>query len=326
MQSQENQSEQPSDNEYSEYVTSEEEGNNQNSSRQNATPRYKLWLRKLLNPYLLGLMALIIIAGSITWFAKTSNESTIDIDGSDVATSTLTEDDFTTLAQEQAEIDSTNKLLNVRANSVFDGTMLVKSSLEVQGQLQVGEKMTLNDLIVSGQSTFNNLDLSNDLNVQGQTQLNGSTTIQNDLSVSNSLNVAGGGTFAGNLTANSIEAGDLSFSGDLNMNGHIVTGGAQTSASSGNSVGSGGTASVNGNDTAGTVNVSTGGSPSAGILANVQFGSAYGSAPSVNITPVGSSSGNLDWYVTRTPGGFKIGASSAPSGGSNYSFDYFIVE
>lgn len=278
----------------------------------------------LLNPYVWGFVVLVCISGGIIWYAQTSNEA-VNIDSQDLSSSRINQEDFASLAAEQAEIDSTNKTLNVQANSVFDGTMLVRSSLEVQGKLRAGQELILNDMSVTGQATINNLDISQDLNVQGDTQL-GTTSVQGGLTVNDDITVDGSGTFAGNLTANAIEAGNLSFSGNLRMNGQIITGGSQTDASPGNSAGSGGTVSVNGNTTAGSVNINTGGSSSSGILARVRFGEKYSGTPRVNVAPVGAAAGKLDWYVTRTTTGFKIGTASPARDGANYTFDYFVVE
>jgi cytoskeletal protein CcmA (bactofilin family) len=276
-----------------------------------------------LNPYIWAFLVVLALMAGIIWYVQSNNQAT-NIDGEDFPAASIDEEDFASLSEEQAEIDNTNKSLNVQANSVFDGTMLVRSSLEVQGQLRVGQKLALKDIAASGQATLNNVDVAESLNVGGNTQLN-TATVQGGLSVNEDLTVAGGGTFAGTLNAQAIETGSLSFSGDLTMNGKLITGGAQTGASPGGSIGSGGTVSVSGNGTAGTVNVNTGGSPSRGTLVNVQFGSNYPNTPRVNVTPVGSDTGSLDWYVTRTASGFTIGSDSAPAGGTNYTFDYFIA-
>ncbi len=277
------------------------------------------------DPYIWGLVVLLLIGSIVAWHAQKNSDDTLNISG-ESTNATLNQEDFAQLAQEQAEIDKTNKKLNIRANSIFNGSMLVKSSLDVQGQLRVGQEMTLNDLAIAGQGTVNNLEIQQDLNVEGETRLNGSALIQESLSVNQDITVAGSGTFADTLTARSIEAGDLRFNGILRTNGHIVTGGPQTGANRGQAVGSGGTVSVNGNDTAGTVTINTGGSPSAGILVSVQFGSPYTAIPRVNVTPVGVAAGAVDWYITRTRTGFKIGASNPPPAGSSFSFDYFIAE
>lgn len=319
---------------YSQYVVEENNDASQNTPAQDKKQPSKISLQGikdrllplLMNPYLWGLLALVIIVVGVIWYVERDREATTTIDGDDFTSSTLDEDGFAELAREQAEIDSTNQTLNVRANSVFDGTMLVRSSLEVQGQLRVGEDLSLNDITVSEQATLNNADVAEDLNVQGSAQLDGATTIQDSLTVNEDLTTAGSGSFGGQLSAETIEAGNLTFSGDLTMSGRVITGGEQTSAVSGGSIGGGGTVSVNGNDTAGSVNINTGNDPSAGTLAEISFGDGYGDTPRVNITPVGSPTGNLDWYVERTTDGFTIGVSSAPSSGSNYTFDYFVVE
>ena len=315
---------------YSQYVVddgadSQQSAPKANKKRINMSGLKDIILNSIKNPYLWGMLVVLAATGGVVWFVDQDREEVTNITGQDFTSSSLDEEGFAQLAQEQAEIDSTNQTLNVQANSVFDGTMLVRSSLEVQGQLRVGEELTLNDLTVAGQGTINDLDVANDFNVQGAAQLN-ETTIQDSLSVEDALNVAGGGTFGGSLTAQSIEAGSLSFSGDLSMSGRIITGGEQTSSTTTANIGGGGTASVDGNDTAGTVNINTGNSPSDGILVNIDFGTNYNAVPRVNITPVGNSSGSIDWYIERTTSGFSIGSNSTPSGGANYSFDYFIVE
>lgn len=318
------------DQNYSQYVVddssvNQEETTAKSSKRFSFSKIKNKIINAVTSPYLWGLILVLVITGSIVWFVEQDREEVTNITSQDFAGSSLDEEGFAELAQEQAEIDSTNQTLNVQANSVFDGTMLVRSSLEVQGQLRVGEELTLNDLTVAGQGTINNLDVANDLNVQAAVQL-GETTIQDSLTVTDSLNVASGGTFGGSISAQNIEAGNLSFSGDLSMSGRIITGGEQTSSTTTGNIGGGGTASVNGNDTAGTININTGNSPSSGILTNISFGSGYNAIPRVNITPVGSSSGSIDWYIERTNDGFSIGSNSAPSSGANYSFDYFVVQ
>lgn len=276
--------------------------------------------------FLLALPALLLIAGGVTYYAYTQRDETVVIDGQSVDTANLSQDDLSRLAAEQAEIDNTNKVLNVAANSVFDGTMLVKSSLDVQGQLRVGQELSLNDLAVAGQSTLNNLDVAGDANLQGDTLAGGNLNVQNNLVVNSGLTVGGSATFAGNLTANSIETGSLSFNGDLIMSGHVITSGAQTTASRGSAVGGGGTVSISGNDTAGTVNINTGGGTSGGILVNVGFGRAYGSTPRVIVTPVGAGAGSLNWYVVRSGTGFSIRTTNAPSASANFGFDYFVIQ
>lgn len=300
--------------------------NNDTQDSSDDSSRWKRLRRTIFNPYLLGLIALIVIGAAVAYYVWVEDSSTVDIDGSDVESSEISQEDFAELAAEQAEIDSTNKTLNVTANSVFNGTMQVESSLDVQGQLRVGGELNLNDLSVAGQSTTNNLDVANDLNVQGGAEFDGPTTMQSDLTVSGGLTVASGATFGGNLAAESIEAGSLSFNGNLEMNGHIITSGPQASVGSGGAVGAGGTVSVSGNDISGTVNVNTGTGTSSGNMATLQFGNAYSQTPKINITPVGAGAGSIDWYITRNADSFSIRTASAPPASSNFSFDYFVVQ
>ena len=278
-----------------------------------------------IDPYIASLMILLLAGTGLIAYSLFSQETTV-IDGTEVDSQELSQADLERLAGDQAEIDRTNKILTVAANSVFNGTVLAKSSVEVVGSLKVGGDLRLNGLTVAGQSTINNLDVSNDVNVQRNALIQGSATIEQSMNVNGGLSVGGSGSFGGALTAESISANSLEFSGNLNLSGHLTTNGAGVGASAGGATGGGGTASVSGNDTAGTVIANTGSGTSPGILASVSFTRSYGSTPHVILTPVGANAGAVDYYVTRTSGGFSIGTASTPPSGRSYTFDYFVVQ
>ncbi|MEX0668304.1 MAG: hypothetical protein WD061_01020 [Candidatus Saccharimonadales bacterium] len=302
-------------------------GSNENSEDENTKESLLSKINifsKLPAPYLMGLVALLIVGGLVIFYVQSTTDDEVVIDGSELNTTSLSEADLANLASDRAQIDSTNRILTVAANSIFDGTMLVRSSLDVQGQLRVGQSLSINDVDITGQGVINDLDIANELNVQGNVNFGGAATIQNGLTIGDGLSVTGSGTFAGNLSANSIEAGNLTFNGNLTMNGHIITSGTQVSASNGPNIGSGGTVSVSGNDVAGTVNINTGSGTSTGIMVTVTFAESYTGTPRVNITPVGSASGGQNWYVTRNSNSFSVGINNPITG--NFSFDYFVVE
>ncbi|MEX0934487.1 MAG: hypothetical protein WDZ42_01670 [Candidatus Saccharimonadales bacterium] len=305
-------------------IADSESGNTEEVKEEGLLSKINIF-SKLPAPYLMGLVALLVVGGLVIFYVQSTTDDEVVIDGSELDTTSLSEADLASLASDRAQIDSTNRILTVAANSIFDGTMLVRSSLDVQGHLRVGQSLSINNVDITGQGVVNNLDIANELNVQGDVNFGGGATIQNSLSVGNNLNVTGNGAFSGNLSAGSIEAGSLTFNGNLTMNGHIITSGTQVSASSGPNIGSGGTVSVSGNDVAGTVNINTGSGASTGIMVTVTFAQSYSGTPKVNVTPVGSASGNQNWYVTRNSNSFSIGINSPTPGGS-FSFDYFVVE
>ena len=91
--------------------------------------------------------------------------------------------------------------------------------------------------------------------------------------------------------------------------------------------GAGATASVNGNDAVGQVNIETGSNPKAGSLVHVTFHTPYSTTetqPIVTLTPLDQSP-PPDWYVTVDWYGFDIVVGSAPKPNTNYPFAYFVA-
>jgi hypothetical protein len=91
--------------------------------------------------------------------------------------------------------------------------------------------------------------------------------------------------------------------------------------------GTGATASVNGNDAVGQVNITTGSNPKAGSLVHVTFHTPYDTAevqPIVTLTPLDQSP-PPNWYVTVDWYGFDIVVGSAPKANTNYPFAYMVM-
>lgn len=222
--------------------------------------------------------------------------------------------------------------LTIGPSTRFNSKVEIGGDVSVAGQLKLnnqlsapsgsfaklqGGETTLDKLNVNGDTTLSKVSLRNDLLVAGTTRLQGAVTITSLLTVNNSLNVAGnlgvGGTLAvGRLSANGLTIG-----------GHVVTLGSAPGVGPAACIGSNGTVSISGNDQAGTVAVNAGAGACAGMLANIAFRGQYGNTPHVVITPVGRGMNNF--FVTRSPGGFSIGASSAPAPGG-YAFDYIVEQ
>jgi hypothetical protein len=88
--------------------------------------------------------------------------------------------------------------------------------------------------------------------------------------------------------------------------------------------GKGGTASVDGNDAVGQVNITTGAAPTAGSLVHVTFHSPYEVQPILVVSPLDQSP-PPNWYVTVDTNGFDIVVGTAPKANTNYPFSYFIA-
>ncbi len=272
-----------------------------------------------VNPYLVLFIAIflmaIIIVVTVSISSQNSDPSNIVFDGQELDQETLNE-----ILTNESNVGTVDQTLTVAANAIFNGKVLVKDSLDVAGAINVGGALSLPGITVAGQSNFEDVNVSNNLAILG------SASIQQSLTVQGGADITGNVAIAGTLSATAISSDSIQFTGDAAFTRHIDTGGGLPSISSGSAVGGGGTVSISGNDIAGTVTINTGGGPSGGTLASVSFVSAYNSTPNMQLTPVGSASAGLNYYVTRDTNGFTIGTTNAPSSSTTYIFDYFIVE
>ncbi len=272
-----------------------------------------------INPYLILFIAIfliaIIIVMTVSISSRNSDPSNILFEGQDLDQETLDE-----ILTNESNIGSVDQTLTVAANAIFNGKVLVKDSLDVAGAINVGGALSLPGITVAGQSDFEDVNISNNLAILG------SVSIQQNLTVQQSLDVTGDVAVGGTLSASAISSDNIQFTGNAVFTRHIDTGGGLPSVSSGTAVGSGGTVSISGNDISGTITINTGGSPPAGVLASISFVNAYNRAPSVQITPIGSSTAALFYYATRTTNGFSVGTINAPAASTTYTFDYFVSE
>lgn len=271
------------------------------------------------NIYLLMFAFILVVAGGIVTVAYFQSKKTTSSSGT-IKSQTLTADDLKQVADSDATVGSNGQVLNVVASAVFGGKVLVRQSLEVAGNLQIGGTVGLTNISVSGTSQLGQVQVSKNLAVSGDTAIQGSATI------CKSLQVNGSGTFSGPISAPQITTSSLQLNADLALSRHITTSGGTPGRSTGGALGGGGSASVSGADTAGTVSINTGSSPSAGCFVTVNFTSRYASTPHVLITPVGAQAGDLDYYVNRTSSNFSICDASTPPAGASFAFDYFVID
>lgn len=137
-----------------------------------------------------------------------------------------------------------------------------------------------------------------------------------------SLNVSG------HTTLNTLTVtGVATFQANIVVNGHIITGGGAPNYSVGASAGAGAQVVVDGNDTAGTITITTGADTGAGSLADLIFSHIYDKAPRVLLTGQDEASANARIFPTgKSSTGFSLGAAQSLAPNTTYSFDYFIVQ
>ena len=271
-----------------------------------------------LNLYLLGFGVLLAIAGFVTFIAMTSDNT--DDGGLTLEGTELSQEAIDELLETDNNIGDVKETLTVEANAIFNGKILVKDSLDVAGTINVGGSLSLPGITVSGSSQFEEVNVSSNLGIGGDTNIDGTLTVNSNLSASGNVSV-GGVLSAGTLSVDSIQ-----FTEDLTILRHIDTGGGSPVASRGAAIGGAGTVSVSGTDTAGTVTVNTSGGSSSGSLVQITFSNGFTRTPHVQITPVGSTSATLDYYVTRTSTSMTIHTASAATSNTTFLFDYWVTE
>jgi cytoskeletal protein CcmA (bactofilin family) len=280
--------------------------------------RLKNFLRKF-NIYLLLFILILTIAIIVTIISYVRNKQSDEDRQQQIATEPLSQEELSKLRQSDVKIGGPRQTLNVEANAIFTGKVLVRDSLEVAGEIRTGSAISAPGLSISGTSILNQVQA-------GTLQVSGNATIQGQISSQGNLSVAGSGSFGGTLTAARLNIQDLLINGNLQVARHIDAGGPTPGRSNGSALGSGGSSSVSGTDTAGTVNIGIGGGPSAGCFVTVNFAQRFNGSPHVIITPVGSAAAGLNYYINRSNTGFSICSTNAAPAGQSFAFDYIVID
>jgi hypothetical protein len=270
-----------------------------------------------INIYFLGFVFLVVLAATGAGIYYFSTNKKVD-NANKIKSSTLSSDSLKQLENTDVTVGDSKQILTVKSNAIFGGSVLLKGDVEVAGKLVVGDQLSLTGINVGGESTLQDAKIANDLSVAHNLAVQGLISAQGGLSVS------GNTTFA-NLSVNSLTVSSLNFSGTWNLTQHIVAGGGTPGRSSGSALGGGGTVGISGSDTAGTININTGGGASAGCFATVNFAKRYDGTPHVVVTPVGSAAAGLAYYVTRNTSGFSVCTASNPPDGASFAFDYIVL-
>jgi hypothetical protein len=284
----------------------------------NTPPPKKGGLRSLpifKNLWLVVFILVVIASGAVVFVSIKSAKPTTTVSKA----GSLTDQQLASLKGNTTLVGDAKQTLDVQSNSIFEGAVLLRSDLSIAGSLKVGSGISIPSITVGGSGSFGQIGISGGLNVAGDTALQGNLTVQKNLTVSGTASF-------GNLSVSTLGVTTLQLRGDLNLNQHINASGGVPGRSLGTAVGGGGTASVSGSDTAGTVNISTGGSPPAGCFITVSFAHNYSGTPHVTITPANSSAASLQYYVNRTNTNFSVCSAGVPAASTNYVFDYIVID
>lgn len=270
--------------------------------------------RKIVNIYTIVFVLLVVAGAGVVLVsikpAKTTKSTPLG---------KLSDQQLSQLKSNSTLIGDPKQTLDIQSNTILEGQVLTRSDLNVAGSLKVGGSLSLPSITIAGSANLGQAGITGPLSVGGDTSLQGQLTVQKN------LNVSGTASF-GSLSVANLTVTSLQVKNDFAISKHIITSGATPGRTPGTALGSGGTASISGSDTAGNVNLNTGGSPPAGLFVTISFSQRFSATPHVVITPVGSASASLQYYVNRDVAGFSIGVSSPPPAGGNFSFDYIVIQ
>lgn len=275
-------------------------------------------LFRKVNLYFLIFLLLVVVAGAIT--AVNYLNSTKTTPAPDIASQGLTADALKQLANTDASVGSAAQTLTIQGNAIIAGQTLTRGNLNVAGNFQSGGSIQGPSLTISGESNLGSTQV-NSLQVATNTAVQGSTTLRD-------LNVSGTSSFSGAVTAAQITVSKIIMSGNaiLQIPNHIsFTGPPPSRTINAGVLGNSGSASVNGSDTSGTININTGGNPSAGCFARINFQQAFTNQPHVIVSPVGAGAGQTQYYVDRDKAGFSICTVNAAPANQVFAFDYFVT-
>jgi hypothetical protein len=238
--------------------------------------------------------------------------------------STLSPSDLAKLNEIGSNLGSSGQTLNIGADALFRGKANIGGDLTVGGRFNANGPVTLSQLNISGTTAVSGLNVGSNMQVTGTTTLQQGLTVNGLGTFNNGINVSGSSSM-NTLNANTLAVRTISISGPL-MIGHLTTQGPVPTFVTGTAVGAGGTASISGNDTAGTLNFNTGNTPPAGVLGTITFRAGFTSTVHVLLSPLTSAAASTQTYVTRTSGGFQVHTANTPPAGSVLSFDYFVTQ
>lgn len=204
------------------------------------------------------------------------------------------------------------------ANS--DGSTVTVSNLNAGGSISVQtDNFTLQDSTASHQ----NFVVDN----------NGAASFSNKTNSATGFrvqNASGSSILAVNTSSSIVTVTSLVVTGSLTVNGHVVTGGSTPGIAGGGAACTTPTVGVSGNDTSGTITVTTGtGCASNGTLATLTFAAAFGSTPHITLTAGNANALALGAYTDNNVASttqFTINTGTTPTNTTTYEWNYLAVQ
>lgn len=273
---------------------------------------------RVVNVYFLLFLLLLVVAAIIA--AVNYLNSQKPAPEANISSQQLSEEALRQLANSDTSVGNNSQTLTIQGNAVINGQTLARGNLNVAGNVQTGGSLQAPSLTISGNVNLGTTQISS-LQVAQNLAVQGTTTLRN-------LNVSGTSTFNGPVTVPQITATSivLSSNATLNVPGHIrFTGKSPARTINPGVLGNGGSASIDGSDTSGTININTGANPTAGCFINLTFAQRFTNKPHVLISPVNKAAGQLQYYVTRDNNGFSVCTANVATARQSFAFDYFIT-
>ncbi len=275
-----------------------------------------------------ALLAALIVLGAYLYITRSKTTTTAP-----PKVTTLSQADLTKLGAFFAgnSAGKPAEILTITSSSLFNGRVGVNNDLKVTGGLSVDGPTALSALTVDKATTLGITQVRGQLTVAGPIALQSPAIFSAGASVTGNVTVSGNGSFGGSLSAGLLNITNLTVTGTLSLAGHLAISGQTPGVSPADGAGASASASVDGNDSAGTVTITTGSLTtgvlnSGGLLVNITFHAPYGRVPHIIISADGASTGSLSPYVQKTTTGFTIGTATGAKGGTAYSFDYWVVQ
>ncbi len=150
--------------------------------------------------------------------------------------------------------------------------------------------------------------------------------VQTDSETAFNVQTSAGVSIVSVDTANSklIVSGEAVFESNITLAGHFITAGDAPSASPENAAGTGATCTINGNDTSGTITLTTGNaSVAAGDVCTLTFNTPFASAPRPVISSLNKQSSDAGAYLTATTTSLTLSLSNTPEVSETYIFNYW---
>lgn len=280
----------------------------------------------------LAVVGLVLTVNAVILYAVMKNRAA-QAESEAANSVTISSEELSKLGVSRNAVGNAATELRVGPNSIFNGDVTVAKNMTIAGQLNLNSKFTATEasltklqagetaveqLNVNGDGTISTLNLRRDLQVAGAARVQGQLTVNQLTTINNNLNVAGNLSIGGALSVRAFQVGQMTVAG------HLISSGGAPSTSVGGGAGSNGTATIGGNDTAGTIGVNTGVGAGNGTLATVKFNENFASTPRVIVSPVGRAIPGL--YVSnRTSSGFTIAVDGALAPGG-YMIDYIVMQ